>query len=131
MDDIRIKPEDGFWCHMEDIKFLDKPYLYFILDRKARAMKIGLAVNVKERLTALQIGNPNKLEIIAALRIPSTKVEKKIHELLTAYKVSGEWFSISIPYEYPSPYSILGELYDCYVCGMRGHLFDYLYRKEN
>jgi hypothetical protein len=127
--EMKINPEDGMWLHMTDIKFLDKPHLYFILDRKSRAVKIGLAADVSDRLKSLQTGNPNKLEIIAALRIPSTKIEKQIHNLLKAYKISGEWFSLEYQGKYPSPYSILSEIYDCYVCGMRSELFDRIFRE--
>ena len=39
-------------------------YVYFILDEKSKAIKIGKANNIEQRLSDLQTGNPNILNVI-------------------------------------------------------------------
>jgi T5orf172 domain len=62
--------------------------------------KIGIARNVRKRLTALQTANPLFLSI-AATRGPidtesARRVERYTHFFLRAYRTNGEWFACSV-----------------------------------
>ena len=72
---------------------VDSRFIYLL--RVHKFYKIGVATNVKERLESLQIGCPYKIYVIAAwLSDDARNEERKIHELLTTYRCSGEWFML-------------------------------------
>ena len=66
-------------------------YIYFILDDKNGAIKIGSSTNVKERLYVLQTATPNKLSIIHKERGTHYR-ERQLHKKFKEYRLSGEWF---------------------------------------
>lgn len=76
------------------------PQVYMIVDHEAsrrgyRNVKIGFSVQPTRRLSALQVGNPRKLEIAATW--PGTEDdEKALHWGLThlGYHIHYEWFEI-------------------------------------
>lgn len=59
--------------------------------------KVGIAKDVNARVSSMQSGNPKKITI---KRVYSTKLarkaERKAHEKLSNYKVSGEWFKCDL-----------------------------------
>lgn len=58
--------------------------------------KIGIANDVRARLSTLQVGNPVKIEIVAHYRIADSKnIEALIHGLLSSKNIRGEWFELS------------------------------------
>ena len=78
-------------------------YIYFILDVEYGAVKIGISVNVKKRLKAIQSHNLHPLKILKTIRceyavskIPakslSRSYEQKIHEIFQDQRLTGEWF---------------------------------------
>ena len=72
-------------------------YLYLIReDKKRGAIKIGIASNVESRLDTLQIGNPNKLEILLVYKAKSRKhafaLENWMHRTFKKENIRGEWF---------------------------------------
>ena len=74
-------------------------YVYIIMDTGYKnRCKIGITKNPKQRLSNLQTGNSNKLEIIFVLKVdPSIKssaVESEIHKYFKEKNlwVHGEWF---------------------------------------
>lgn len=78
-------------------------YVYFITSRvKGRCMpvKIGYSTSPDNRLSKLQTGNPNKLQICRLLKCKSAedgrRLERTLHKL--AHKrfqsLEGEWFYI-------------------------------------
>ena len=73
-------------------------HVYFILDEKSNAVKIGKANNIQERFSDLQTGNPNTLEVIYFIECDtverSEQLEKKLHKKFDALRIrtNGEWF---------------------------------------
>ncbi len=64
-------------------------FVYFARTRKA--IKIGYAKDVAKRVTALQVGNVNKLKVV--LTLPGTeRDERQIHWLFEDHRMRGEWF---------------------------------------
>lgn len=74
-----------------------KAFVYFIAD-EGNAVKIGVAKNIRIRLNELQTGNPDELQVIAAIPHENSKTayetEYKLHTLYRDYKIRGEWYSI-------------------------------------
>lgn len=65
--------------------------VYFLLDTKNKAVKVGYAKNLDKRLPAYRTHNSNKLKVIKT--IPGTKSrEDYIKNHLKAFKIRGEWF---------------------------------------
>lgn len=62
-------------------------------------VKIGVAEDVQKRIRQLQTGNPNRLYLVAFLRLSSRydadRVEKEAHSSYSQDRVSGEWFALS------------------------------------
>lgn len=70
------------------------PVVYFIQGRRYGPVKIGTAdgARVKNRLSELQTGNPERLSIIRTVR-GGRALEQEIHDLLAIYRLAGEWFA--------------------------------------
>lgn len=68
------------------------PWIYFIQVGNDGPIKIGFtAGNPRARLSKLQIGNPEKLKLLAA--VPgSFEDEQAIHATFVALRIRGEWF---------------------------------------
>lgn len=69
--------------------------IYFISD--GEFLKIGITSGrVKNRIVALQTGNPKKLSIISSVSIndelSALKIERIIHSIFKEHRASGEWF---------------------------------------
>ena len=62
--------------------------------------KIGIAYDIKSRLSTLQSSCPYKLKLIAVEHLSSDEKarmsEKHIHNLLKDHRVRGEWFDVSL-----------------------------------
>lgn len=75
-------------------------YVYIIRSGKTGAYKIGVAKNVKRRLESLQIGNPEKMYIIAKIDFKSEAksyaIEKQLHKIYSRERIRGEWFNSTI-----------------------------------
>ena len=73
---------------------MSKPHttvVYLIAARDLEMVKIGLATNVRERLSQLQTGSPCELELLAT--IPGGENEERaLHWLFGHLHVRGEWF---------------------------------------
>lgn len=66
-------------------------YIYLI--RSQQFFKIGIAGNPEVRILELQIGNPIKLELIAAHEFEDAEpAEWVLHQRFSKKRVSGEWF---------------------------------------
>lgn len=73
-------------------------FVYFIRSGKlGNPIKIGYAVDVDKRINELQIGNPQKLHIIAAIPVDSKRqaqnIEKWMHHRFKRKHIRGEWFN--------------------------------------
>lgn len=69
-----------------------KGSVYFILDEKARAIKIGFSTNVPERLATLQTATANKLELLGTMP-GSVYDEQRLHGRFR--RIHGEWFAVA------------------------------------
>jgi hypothetical protein len=65
---------------------------YCIGNRKAGEVKIGRSVDVVTRRNELQTGYPRMLNI---LRVERGDKEAYYHWLFAAYRLKGEWFTLS------------------------------------
>jgi len=71
-----------------------KTWVYFMLEEKTNAVKIGTSHNAKQRLEELQPANPYKLTIIHEER-GNRKTETEFHRRFKEYRLLGEWFEYS------------------------------------
>ncbi len=69
---------------------LAKGQVYFVRD--GRAVKIGWALNGKERIKLLQTGNPRGLTLLGAIKGPIT-LERALHKHFKRNRIRGEWFT--------------------------------------
>jgi DNA-binding Xre family transcriptional regulator len=68
--------------------------IYFIGNKQEKVVKIGYTSNsIRDRLFALSVGCPYKLEIINVIG-GGLWVEKSIHTLLESKRMRGEWFNL-------------------------------------
>lgn len=78
------------------MKNSDLSYVYFVLDINSNAIKIGKAKDVYDRISTLQIGNPNPLTLLHHIECISEQysffLERKFHELFQELHLNGEWF---------------------------------------
>ncbi len=92
--------QQGYSFNLKLSDLLDMSnWIYFIECESSRFVKIGRSVNIKERLSSLQAGNPSKLKLIAKVNcgqlVFAAKLESKLHEIFSDYRVRGEWFSFT------------------------------------
>lgn len=77
---------------------VDNPscYVYYITD--GEYIKIGVAENVKKRLSHIQTGNPRPLSVICAIPVPCKSdayaLESRLHNEYAMFARCGEWFDI-------------------------------------
>lgn len=68
-------------------------YVYIV--RCNEFYKVGIAHEIKARLSSLQIGNPYKVELMYAFRCNYPRqIEQAIHEMLEDNHIRGEWFEL-------------------------------------
>ena len=82
----------------EEIRNVGKlGYVYFIQEELTKNIKIGYTYNLNSRLTELQIGNSQKLEIILFYESNKpNKLEQELHKKYHKYHIRGEWFKNKI-----------------------------------
>ena len=86
VDKEEIKQNNYFGKH----KVLDG-LIYVIQGESGGPMKIGYTKDLQKRIATLQTGYPDNLKVV--LTFPgSLKIEQKIHNDLTQYRMRGEWF---------------------------------------
>ncbi len=94
-------PRDAFVSGDDDLTYwrerLESPcFVYVIESGPDRAIKIGIAKNVKRRIGTLQVGNPRELKLLHVLPANSAanalSIEKELHRRARASAVRGEWF---------------------------------------
>ena len=71
--------------------------MYFIHeDQKFTRFKIGYTEkSVVERLSALQIGNPDLLAVYRTIENVSQSTELQFYHFFRKYHIRGEWFAIT------------------------------------
>jgi len=70
-------------------------YTYIVRAGDTHLYKIGSSQNVKQRLTSLQSGSAQLLEIIAT--VEGSHIEKVLHTIFAEYRQHGEWFQFDNP----------------------------------
>lgn len=83
-------------------------------------IKLGRATNVESRLASIQIGHPERLELVVAVRERDV-TESQMHQAFAAERIRGEWFSPSprllsllrevSAYRGPGWYRLFGDTY--------------------
>lgn len=69
-------------------------YVYAIREKTSGNIKIGISRDPKRRLSTLQTGNSDELELVAIKRAENKfDDEQSLHELAAPYHVRGEWFN--------------------------------------
>ncbi|HEX3072297.1 MAG TPA: GIY-YIG nuclease family protein [Ignavibacteriales bacterium] len=67
--------------------------LYFLYNRRAKTIKIGRAIDVKDRVRALQTGSSDKLEVLYSCP-GRARWEKLLHKQIAKHMIKAEeWFS--------------------------------------
>jgi hypothetical protein len=75
---LRVKPRDY--------------RIYFA--RCGRAIKIGRAVNVRQRVVQLQVGNPHRIRLLGSIA-GSEYIEQEFHRVFGPHMIAGEWYFAS------------------------------------
>ena len=72
-------------------------FVYLIHQIGSKFYKIGRSKDLKERLRALQPGNPQPLDLIAAFNVArfASQVELDVHTALAIRRLFGEWFALT------------------------------------
>lgn len=65
--------------------------VYFIQASDSGYIKIGWSTDVAARVESLQMGFPEKLQLLLAFK-GTRAMEKQLHEKFVSYRVRGEWF---------------------------------------
>jgi phage anti-repressor protein len=72
----------------------EEMFVYAIQEFESGKLKIGISANPNTRLKQLQVGNPNKLRIVAIRKAPNRfHTEKQFHKNAEKYHIRGEWFN--------------------------------------
>lgn len=74
-------------------------YVYLIGNKDSGPIKIGHATQLKQRLNALQVGNPAELSILHSESVPWTlapSVEKAVQGQFEEKHVRGEWYAVPL-----------------------------------
>jgi hypothetical protein len=87
--------------YKEDLKTnksITGQWVYFIKGHGVYdKIKIGLTNNMKKRLSTLQTGNHNKLEIVAHIKTHNMKqLETSLHNHFDYCRTAGEWFTLTM-----------------------------------
>lgn len=61
-------------------------------------VKVGIATNVRARLSSIQTGSPIQLTLSyhSIVTIDARRLERAVHEELAHRRLSGEWFDVSV-----------------------------------
>jgi hypothetical protein len=90
---VSIKTDHNYKTLLHTNIVKDSKWVYFIYD--GTNIKVGKTKNLKQRLSALQTGNANKLCILAYIETGNMNtLEKQFHRILAEYSVCGEWFKL-------------------------------------
>ena len=83
---FRLFTHDATSCDLDD------QLVYFV--GRGNAVKIGIAVNPKDRIRTLQIASPARLKLLATQE-GGRKMELQLHDRFKSDHVMGEWFKMS------------------------------------
>jgi regulatory protein YycH of two-component signal transduction system YycFG len=92
--EMAIAANHYIWELMEKETVNASQDVYFIADSRRNLVKIGVSQNPLARLSQVQIGNGNKLELLKAVA-GGKKLESLIHSKFAHLNTSGEWFKLT------------------------------------
>lgn len=67
-------------------------HVYFVRHGVSGPIKIGWATEIDERIAELQVGNPERLELLGS-RPGTISDERSLHRQFAEHRLRGEWFS--------------------------------------
>ncbi|WP_375493795.1 GIY-YIG nuclease family protein [uncultured Nostoc sp.] len=71
-------------------------FVYFILNSDSKAIKIGRAKNLEQRIRSLQTSSPAHLKLIKSVQVDGAEkaieLEQALHRQFQAIRLAGEWF---------------------------------------
>jgi hypothetical protein len=83
---------EGYSQETKPLSSTAKGWIYFILDQKSNAVKIGFTADKSgDRLSGVQVGNPNPLSVIKSIN-GTMRQEKELQAQFAHLKMIGEWF---------------------------------------
>jgi hypothetical protein len=95
-ENICIKYDDEYDINLGSMISHRSQWVYFIKEGDNNRVKIGYATTLKSRISSLQTGNSDTLEIIAFIQTKDMVVlETLFHDKLKKYRGIGEWFDLS------------------------------------
>lgn len=66
----------------------------YIIKNESQKVKVGLATDVRSRMTQIRTASPEEIEVVAVFDPPHPQAaEKKIHKRLSDRNERGEWFN--------------------------------------
>lgn len=92
----------------------DGQFVYVVKPEYGDVVKIGVAADVEQRLTALQVSHAECLAVVRMLH-GGIEHERQLHELFKDYRRKGEWFQFCGPI---AKWIVETEMYD--ARGLRG-----------
>ncbi|MEG3877644.1 GIY-YIG nuclease family protein [Microcoleus sp. herbarium7] len=87
-------PAPSYFRQNSAVEPTQQYWIYFILDDRNNAIKIGYSKNPLQRLSELQTGNSTRLRLIKTIEGGIT-VERKLHTKFKNLRIGGEWFQAS------------------------------------
>ena len=87
----------------QNTKIMSQTFIYAIYCPNKNEVKIGYAGNPISRLSQLQTGTTDRLDLLMTF-VGGIAEEKQIHKELADYRISGEWFRYS-----PLIFSVLSD----------------------
>lgn len=78
---------------LDDIR---KSNVYFIQAEQSLRIKIGVAQDPEKRLSDLQVGSPEKLNLIGIVYGAGREEERRLHNVFHYASTHGEWFEPTI-----------------------------------
>jgi len=68
--------------------------VYFLQEEGRDRIKIGRTRSLRKRIQNLQVGNSDKLKLIAYLPDQCKEMEQHIHGVCERFRLEGEWFNL-------------------------------------
>lgn len=76
-------------------KLRDMPMVYVLTTFDFKYTKIGMAKNIKQRMSNIQSGCPFTLSLYLGAHAPNVRdIEKYLHDYFSSKNIRGEWFSL-------------------------------------
>ncbi len=78
----------------DSTEYRQSEYIYLVTD--GVNTKIGVAVDLKKRLSGLQTGNATQLRFVFNKKVSSPfRLERRLHKKFKAQHIRGEWFKLN------------------------------------